>query len=282
MTKKKKFLKKLPKLGILDLIFIPLCFGWCYPFIWMVSNAFKTPKDMLTNGLTIVTANPTLENFKRAWEAAKFEQYLLNSVIITMGVVFLVLVVASTAGYGLSKENVPGKKIILTLLLATMFFPKSVSILPIFQIINALGINNTYFGIILAIAGPAHVMAILLFMKYFATVPRELEESAYIDGAKYYQVFLRIMLPLSKPVFATVGIFNFVSAWNDFMVPLVFTLNRPKLRTLGVGLYAFFGEGTTDWTGLCAAATMAIMPIMIVFLFFQKFFITGLEGAVKG
>jgi len=275
-------IKRRITITIIDLIFIPLCLLWCYPFIWLVSNSFKTQKDMLTNGLSLITANPTLENFARAWESAKFEQYLLNSVIITLGVVALVLTVASTAGYSLSKEKVPGKKLILGLLLATMFFPKSVGILPLFQIINALGINNTHLGIILAIGGPAHVMAILLFMKFFVTVPKELEESGIIDGAKYYQVFLKIMLPLAKPVFATVGIFNFVSAWNDFMVPLVFTLNRPSLRTLGVGLYAFFGEGTTDWTGLCAAATMGITPIMIVFLMFQRFFITGLEGAVKG
>ncbi len=265
-----------------NVIFIPLCFLWCYPFLWMVSNAFKTPPEMFLKGLRIIPEKPVLYNFVRAWKAARFEQYLLNSVIITCGVVILVLIVASMAGYAFAKQNLAGKKLLLAVLLATMFFPKSVGIIPIYKIINALGLNNTYLGVILAIGGPAHVMAILLFMRYFMSVPKELEESVRIDGGGYLTVFIRIMLPLAKPVFATVGIFNFISAWNDFMVPLIFTLNKPSMRTIGVGLYAFFGEGTADWTGLCAAATIAIIPIITVFLAFQRFFIEGLEGSVKG
>lgn len=267
---------------LIHLGFIVFCLLWCYPFIWMVSNAFKTQSEMFMNGLQIIPDAPTLENFARAWESAKFSTYTFNSVIVTCGSVLIVLFVASTCGYALRTKNFPGKKVILGLFLGTMFFPKSVSILPLYQIINAMNLDGTYAGIILAIAGPSHVMAILLFMKYFETIPKELEESAKIDGAGYIRTFATIMIPLAKPVFATVTIFNVISSWNDFMTPLVFTLNKPSLRTLGVGLYAFFGEGTSDWTGLCAAATIAIIPILVVFLFFQKSFIEGLEGSVKG
>ena len=270
------------KIPWLDIFFIPFCLMWCYPFIWMFSNSFKSMSEMFMDGLRLIPENPSLDNYIRAWSAAKFERYMLNSFVVTIGVVLLVLIVASTCGYALRSATLPGKTLILGLLLGTMFFPKSVSVLPLYQIVNALHLNNTYAGIILAIGGPAHVMAILLFMRYFITIPNDLEEAAIIDGASYPRVFFSIMLPLAKPVIATVSIFNFISAWNDFMTPLVFTLNKPELRTLGVGLYAFFGEGTADWTGLCAAASIAIIPIMAVFLLFQNAFIDGLEGAIKG
>jgi len=206
----------------------------------------------------------------------------MNSVIVTAFVVLIVVAVASTSGYALGRGKMPGRKVIVGALLITMFFPKSVSILPLFKLINAMGLNNTIWGVILAMAGTAHVLAILLFASYFGAIPNELEEAARMDGATYVFVFARIMVPLAKPVFATVGIFNIIAAWNDFMVPLVFTLNKPSLRTLGVGMYAFFGEGSSDWTGLCAAAAISLLPIVVMFLSFQRYFIEGLEGAVKG
>ncbi len=263
-------------------IFLPLGFVWGFPFIWMLSNAFKTESEMFMGGLRLLPLAPTLANFPRAWTSVKFEQSFLNSVVVTVFVVLIVLAVASTSGYALGRRSMPGKKLVIGALLVTMFFPKSVSILPLFKLIHAMGLNNTIWGVILAIAGAAHVMAILLFSSYFGSIPNELEDSARIDGATYPTVFFRIMAPLAKPVFATVGIFNFIAAWNDFMVPLVFTLNKPGLRTLGVGMYAFFGEGSSDWTGLCAAAVMTLLPNIVVFLFFQRYFIEGLEGAVKG
>jgi len=267
---------------LLHLFFIPLTLLWCYPFIWMVSSSFKTQQEMFMNGLRLIPQNPTLDNVVRAWKSAKFELYFFNTVIVTIFVVAIVLIVASTSGYALGRGNMPGKKIIIACLIATMFLPKSVTILPIFHLINRLGLNNSLFGVILAEAGPAHVMAILLFASFFAGIPNELEESALLDGTKYPRIFVSIMLPLAKPVIATVGIFNFVGAWNEFLAPLVFTLNKPSLRTLGVGMYSFFGEQTVDWTGLAAGAMITVIPIIIIFLLFQKFFIEGLEGAVKG
>ena len=283
MEGQRRGLKKIRKIITgTDLFFAPFCLIWCYPFIWMFSNSFKTQSEMFMNGLRIIPEEPTLQNYIRAWGTARFDQYMLNSFIVTFGVVLLVLAVSSTCGYALRSSSLPGGKILIAILMGTMFFPKSVSILPVYQIVNMLHLNNTYAGIILAIGGPSHVMAILLFMRYFMAAPKELEDAAIIDGASYPVVFWRVMLPLAKPVIATVAIFNFISAWNDFMIPLVFTLNKPQLRTLGVGLYAFFGEGTADWVGLCAASSIAIIPIVAVFLLFQNSFMDGLEGAIKG
>ncbi|MGP3910278.1 carbohydrate ABC transporter permease [Nonomuraea sp. 10N515B] len=266
----------------LHLALIPLAAIWIYPFLWMVSAAFKSQSEMFLGGLDLLPDQVNLDNFARAWDAASFGQYMLNSVIVTFTVVLSVIVISSLAGYGLGRGDLPGKKVLVVVLVATMFIPKVSTIIPIFLVVDALGLDNSLAGVILAEAGPAHVVAILLFMGFFAGIPNELEEAALIDGAGHPRIYARIMLPLAKPVIGTVAIFNFISSWNAFLVPLVFTLTNPELRTLGVGIYAFFGEFSTDWPGLAAAAVLTILPIIVVFLWLQRFFVSGLAGAVKG
>lgn len=264
------------------LFFLILCFFWIYPFLWMVSGAFKTQSEMFLNGLSLIPRELTFENFARAWGAANFDTYTLNTIIITLSVVFLVLLISSLAGYALGRGNMPGKRIILGVLIATMFLPSGYTIIPLYELIGWLGLNNTLAGVILAEVGPAQAIAILLFMGYFASIPRELEESAIIDGASQPVIFLRIMLPLARPIIGTVAIFNFVSTWNAFFLPLVFTLVAPQLRPLGVGMYAFYGEFSVDWTGLAAGACISVIPVIVVFLFLQRYFVEGLSGAIKG
>lgn len=224
----------------------------------------------------------TFDNLSRAWNTGKFEMYFTNTVIVTFSAVALIVLVSAMAGYALGRGRMPGKKVIVAALVTTMFLPKGVTIIPVFKLIIGLGLNNTLAGIILAETGPAHIVAILLFMGYFANIPAELEESARMDGAKFFAIFSKIMLPLSMPIVGTVAIFNFIGVWNSFMLPLVFTLGAPELRTLGVGMYSFFGEYSADWTAFAAGAMITVIPIIIVFLFFQKYFIEGLVGAVKG
>ncbi|TCC51485.1 carbohydrate ABC transporter permease [Kribbella pittospori] len=263
-------------------ILIVICLAWIYPFIWMVSTAFKGTGELFTNSLGLLPSEPTFDNFARAWTSASFGRYTINSVVVSIGVALLILGVSSLAGYALGRGNMPGKKLIVGVLVVTMFLPKGYTILPIFVLINAIGLNNTLFGVILAEAGPSHVVGILLFMGYFAKVPNELEEAALVDGAGYWRVYLRIMLPIAKPVSATVFVFSFIQAWQAFLIPLVFTLGAPDLRTTGVGMYSFFGEYGIDWTGLAAGAVISVLPIIVVFLFLQRYFIEGIAGAVKG
>nr|WP_246079114.1 carbohydrate ABC transporter permease [Paenibacillus piri] len=264
------------------IVFFPLVVIWSYPFLWMISSAFKSQKEMLLGGASLIPESFTIANLERAWIKAKFAAYFFNSVVVTCSVVLVILIVSATAGYALARGSMPGKKWIVAGLVATMFLPKGVTILPVFELIQGLGLNNSYAAIILAEAGPANIVAILLFMGYFSNIPAELEESAVMDGAKFLTVFSKIMLPLTKPIIGTVAIFNFIGSWNAFLVPLVFTLSKPKLRTLGVGMYSFFGENSVDWAGFAAGALISVMPTVIVFLFFQKYFIEGLAGAVKG
>jgi ABC-type glycerol-3-phosphate transport system permease component len=171
--------------------------------------------------------------------------------------------------------------VIVGILVGTMFIPQGYTIIPLFDLINSLGLGKGLLGAVLAQAGPSHVIQILLFMGYFSGVPKELEEAARIDGAGYWRIFWTVMLPLAKPVLGTVTLFVFISSWNAFFVPLIFTLGNPDLRTLGVGMYSFYGEFTTDWTGLAAGAFISLVPIIIVFICLQKTFVEGLAGAVK-
>ncbi|WP_159621966.1 carbohydrate ABC transporter permease [Ruania rhizosphaerae] len=261
-------------------ILIAICLAWTYPFVWMISTALKQSGDIFN--LDLIPTDPTFENFARAWDSANFGQYTFNSVVVSVGSAVLVVAVSALAGYALGRGNMPGKKIIVGVLVATMFLPKGYTILPVYILINALGLNNTLFGIVLAEAGPAHIVGILLFMGYFSQIPRDLEEAAIVDGAGYWRIFLRIMFPLATPVTATVFIFNFISGWQGFLIPLVFTLGAPELRTTGVGMFSFFGEYSVDWTGLAAGAVISVVPIIIVFLFMQRYFIEGIAGAVKG
>lgn len=255
---------------------------WSYPFIWIISSSFKSQSEMFLGGINLIPKEPTFDNFVRAWDLANFYQFFFNSVIVTVSVVLIVLVITSMAGYALGRGNMPGKRFIMSLLVISMFLPKGFTILPLFELIVGLGFNNTLMGVILAESGPSKIVSILLFIGYFSSLPKEMEESATIDGAGYFRMFFSIMLPLSKPILGTVTIFSFINAWNAFFVPLTFTLSKPSLRTLGVGMYNFFGTNSVDWTGLAAGACMSVIPIIIVFLFLQRYFIEGLAGSIKG
>lgn len=276
--RRSSLLRQLP----LHALLVLLCFAWVYPFLWMLSASLKTEREMLLGGAELIPRTFTFDNYARAWDAAQFGIYTVNTVIVSVSVVVIVVLVSSMAGYALGRGNMPGKRLVVGALIATMFLPKGFTILPVFLLVNALGLNNTLAGVTIAESGAAHVVAILLFMGYFAAVPKELEESAILDGAGHVRLYWQIMLPLAKPVIATVAIFNFIGAWNSFLIPLVLTLTRPELRTLGVGIYSFTGEFGTDWTGLAAGSIITIVPIIAVFLWLQRYFIEGLAGSIKG
>lgn len=271
-------LRRLP----VHIALIVLCFLWIYPFLWMLAASFKSQEEVLLSGASLIPHNPALDNYVRAWTHARLGRYFGNTVIVVILHVVLVVLVAAMAGYALGRNKMPGKKAVIVSLAVLTFLPKGFTIIPVFVLVNALGLNNSLAGIILAESGGAHVVSVLLFMGYFAAIPKELEEAAIMDGAGHPRIFAQIMLPIAKPVIGTVSIFSFIGGWNAFLIPLVFTLARPELRTLGVGIYSFSGEFGTDWAGLAAGAVITIVPIVAVFLWLQRYFIEGLAGSVKG
>ena len=265
---------------IISIVLIPICLIWVYPMLWMVSSSFKTNGEIF-QGLNPVPNIIQLGNYITAWVQADIGRDFLNSVLIALGGVAVVLVVTSMMGYVVGRYPFPGRKALIAVLAVIVFLPQGFTILPILEEVTWLHLNGSLFGIILAESGSVHTVQILLFAGYFAQLPPELEESATVDGAGFLRVFWQIYLPLAKPVVATVVILQFIASWNDFLIPLVLTLTHPELRPLAVGVYTFQGTNQVQWADLTAASTIALLPILVVFLFLQRYFIEGIAGAVK-
>jgi len=267
---------------LLHFFLIIFGFLWIYPFIWMLFSSFKNNTEFLTNGVSLLPEKFIWENYSNAWSNANFSGYFLNTVIFTLAVVAIVIILSSLTGYALGRLEFPGKKIIMVCVVAIMFIPKGYTIIPLYQIISGMGLANTMIGVILAESSGAHVLFILMFASFFASIPKELEESAEIDGAGFLRTFSQVMMPLSAPIIATTAIMQFIWTWSSFLIPLVFTSSRPELRTLAVGMQNFVGTYTADYTGMAAAATISLLPVIILFILMQRYFIEGVAGAVKG
>ncbi|TBL78992.1 carbohydrate ABC transporter permease [Paenibacillus thalictri] len=264
------------------LVLIGVGIIWVYPFVWMITSSLKTNAEYISKGYKFLPDKFQFANYVRAWETAKFSTYFVNTVIVSVFVVAIVVAVCAMTGYVLGRYRFPGRILFMSVITATMFMPKGYTIIPIYFLINLLGLNNTLAGVILAEVGGAHVLFILLFTAHFSGIPKELEEASEIDGSGFFRTFVQIMLPLSKPILATTCILQFMWAWNSFLLPLIFTLSKPELRTLGVGMYQFVGEFSVDWTGMAAAASISLLPIIAIFIAFQRYFVEGVAGSVKG
>lgn len=283
---------------IFHLLFLLITLIWIFPLVWTITSSLKTNREIFSGSVDLLPKGVEwsfflpwnwskldgllqFSNYAKAWELANFSGYFMNTVIFTFLVVFLVITLCSMTGYVLGRYSFPGKTIFMGAIIATMFIPAGYTIIPLWQLINAMGINDSIAGLVLAEAGGTHVLYILLFTAYFRGLPKELEEAAKIDGAGFIRTFITIMLPLAKPVVASTFILQFINSWNSFFVPLIFTIHRPDLRTLGVGMYSFVEDNASDLAGMAAGATISFIPIVIVFLFFQRYFVEGVAGAVK-
>ncbi|AJY46799.1 carbohydrate ABC transporter permease [Martelella endophytica] len=254
---------------------------WCYPFAWLVSASLKGQMEIFSKGLDLVPDTFLWGNYARAWIQGGFSHYMMNTVLITLGTLVVVIFHTALTGYVLGRYAFPGKRIVIGVLVATMVVPAGVTVIPIVDIASNLGLISSRWGIILALAGSGQAAAILLYAGYFAGIPKELEESAELDGAGFFRTFFSVMLPLAGPVTATVSVLTFLYAWNTFLIPLVFTFGTPSMRTLPVGMLAFVGSNETDWPGMAAAATISLLPVVIFFFIMQRYFVEGIAGAVK-
>lgn len=263
------------------LLLIGISIIWIYPFIWMITASFKSQNEFFKNKLRLIPEEFTFDNILRVWNSSNFNIYFLNTLIVTVCVVFLVLIITATAGYVFGRYNFVGKKIVMGILVASITIPLVSTMIPVYQVVRGLGLVGTRTGLILATAGGSHVIFLMLFSAYFQQLPNELEEAAKMDGCGFFKVFTSIMFPLSKPICTTVIIMESVWTWNDFLRPLILTLNNPLSRTLAVGLYAFKGENTVDWTGIAAGGTISLVPVALLFILLQKYFVDGVAGAVK-
>ncbi|HTK08776.1 MAG TPA: carbohydrate ABC transporter permease [Ktedonobacteraceae bacterium] len=250
------------------------------PFIFAFFSSFKTFSHILDFPPTLFPQPWTFANFASLLAYPGFLHWILNSFIVSLSVAVLNVLFSAMAGYALSRLRFPGRSLIFTLTLAVMMIPMPVTIIPKFLVMNSLGLVNTFFAIILpAMAQPFSVFLMVQFMK---GLPRELEESAMLDGASRLMIFRRVILPLVKPALTAVAILSFQGAWNDFLWPLL-TLDSQNMYTLPVGLFFFKDAHYTEYNLLIAGSMFNTLPMLILFFIFQRYFIEGVtSSAVKG
>jgi putative chitobiose transport system permease protein len=251
------------------------------PFLWTVSTSLKDKnEDIFSFPPNLIPNNLTLDNYITVWNTLPIPLYLWNSTILAFFGVLLPLFLCSLAAFPLARMNFKGKNIIFLAILGTMMIPGEVTMIPIYLILTKLNLLGTYSGVILP--GAVNAFGIFLMRQAFAAIPKEMDESAIIDGANVWQIWWYIMMPMVKPMLATLGILSFIGAWNNFLWPLL-VLQDPSMYPLTVGLYDLKGAFVTDTRLIAAGAVIALIPILIVFIAFQNYFIkSAYSSAVKG
>ena len=250
------------------------------PFIWMISTSLKDSQFVLTFPPQFIPNPITLDSYRRLFElypmARMFGNSMFAAILTTVGQ----LITCSMAAYAFSRMNFRGRDILFLIYLATLMVPFQVTITPLFILMRIFGWINTYQGLILP--GVFSAFGTFLLRQYFLTLPKELEEAAFLDGASHFTVFWRVILPLTKPALATLAVFAFMGSWNAFLWPL-FVLNDLNLMTLPVGLATLHGRWLTEWNLVMAGAVITILPMLIVYLFAQQYLVKGfVMSGIKG
>jgi multiple sugar transport system permease protein len=256
-----------------------LALSCVYPIWFVVNAALKDNRGYILDRFGWVT-DPSLGNFVTAWGRARFSEYFLNSVIVTGGAVALLLLTASLAGFALAVLRFPYRRLVFVVILASLMIPVQVVLVPFYQTIIATGLLNTRGGLILSYTAFFLPFSIYLMTAFYAGLPRELTEAARIDGARFWQVWWFVMLPMGAPALITLGILNTLYCWNDVLISLLVLQDK---RTLMVGISALRGEYTTNVPLLAAGIVLAAAPIVVIYLIFQRRIVAGIAaGAVKG
>ena len=250
------------------------------PLVFTAISSFKTMHDVLAFPPSLLPNPFTWGSYQEILSNALFARWILNAFIYAAGAMVLNVIFSAMAGYALGRMNFPGREVIFGLTLAVMMIPSAITLIPKFLVVNTMHLNNTYFALILpAMAQPFSVFIMVQFMK---TLPKELEESAMIDGASRFRTFFRVILPLVKPALTAVAILTFQGAWNDFQWPLV-AMGTQDMYTLPLGLFYFKSAHYTEYNLLLAGSMFNTIPILILFFIFQRYFIEGALGSsVKG
>lgn len=255
-----------------------------FPIVYAIVGSFKSNMEFMT-AKSLFPKVFTTDNYNTAWNIVNFSKATLNSVIISVSAVVLSCIMAGMTGYVLDRKEFPGKKLILALFTMSMFVSLgSVTLYPVFDMYVKLKLNNTYFALILSCTG-AQIVNSMLIKSYINGIPRELDEAAIIDGCGQFRVFASILLPLVTPMLATVGLLVFRSSWNSYLMPMILTVANRDLMPLSVAIVEMrsSGEAASSWTLMLAGTTISIVPMIIVFICANKYFVAGLSnGAVKG
>ncbi|SFL91863.1 carbohydrate ABC transporter permease [Salibacterium qingdaonense] len=258
------------------ILYIPLiliAIFMLFPVLWVVSSSLKPSGELFSWPPSIIPQNFTLNNYISAFQESNFTRYLFNTVFVTVAATVLTLVINTMAGYALAKYRFRGSAVILVFFLSTLMIPLEALMIPMFIVLKNLGLYNTLWGIIIPPA--ATPTGVFLVRQYLMSVPDEMIEAAKIDGASDWKIFIRLILPLAKPILATLTIFSIMWRWQDYIWPLI-AISDSNLYTLELALANFVGQYSVDWGPLLAMAVLTMVPLIIIFLIFQRFFIRGI------
>ncbi len=244
-----------------------------FPIFWIVLSSFKSGSEMFRFPPTFLPEKFTLDNYRNAFEKGNFGRYFFNSTLVSVLSTILTVIINTMAGYAFAKYKFRGSNVLFIFFIATLMLPLEVLMIPIFHVVKFFKMYNTFAGIIIPPA--ATPTGVFLLRQYFLSVPNELIESARVDGASETRIFFSIMLPIAKPAMSVLAIFSFMWRWNDFMWPLLVIRDVEKY-TVQLALANFSGQFSVDWNSLIAMSVVSVIPVLIVFLLFQKQFVQGM------
>jgi multiple sugar transport system permease protein len=252
-----------------------------FPVFWMISVSLRTNVEVFTLPVRWIPEKITFDSFRTILGNPEFMQLFVNSYFIAFCVTILCLLFASLAGYGFARFSFRGKRFMIIYILVTQMFPMVLLSIPYFLLISNAGLYNTYTALILAYCSFALPFAILMIRDFINTIPRELDDAAKIDGCGLMRTFISIILPPALPGLIATGVYTFILSWNEFLFAVVLT-QTPDIRPLPIGIGMLIGEYTTEWNVLAALSFMSSVPLIVIFLFVQKYLLKGLTaGSVK-
>jgi ABC-type glycerol-3-phosphate transport system permease component len=251
-----------------------IALAFLFPLYWMVVTAVSPLSDLRSGDYGLIPHHIVLSNFTRAWNKYPFDRWLWNSTVIAVISVSLTVAINVICGYAFAKLRFPGRNVLFILILSTLMIPIQVLMVPQFEIVADFGWVNSNWGVIIPRA--AEAFGIFFARQYFMSIPDELLEAARIDGAREWAIFRQIVLPLAKPLIAVLVIFTFMWRWNEFAWPLI-VLNDSTSYTLPVGMLFLKGQYTIDQTALMSMSIVSVLPMIAVFLFFQRYFVEGIS-----
>ncbi len=251
------------------------------PFLWTVVTSLKPAEEIHTAQINYIPLNPTLEHYRNLLGRTNFAKQFWNSVVVSGGTTILCLMIAFTASYSFSRFNFFGSKILKNFLLVSQMFPKVLLIIPLFVIMQTLNLLNSRTSLVVSYTSFTIPFVVWMLIGYFQSIPKELDEAAMIDGCTRLGALYRVILPLALPGVAATAIYTFIYGWNELIFAVMFVSSK-EMFTLPVGINAFIGEYNIAWGMLTAAGVITALPIMILFMFLQKYLVEGLTaGAVK-
>jgi multiple sugar transport system permease protein len=251
------------------------------PFWWVLSSAFKAPQEIIARRPTMVPESFTLQHFEKLLSASAYPTYLANSMLVATAATLITLVLALPAAYAFFRMDFPGRERLYRAILIAYAFPTVVVLIPLYGMFAAIGLVDSLVALIIVDVAFALPFSVWMLRSFLATVPKEIEEAAEIDGAGTLTLMVRIMLPLVAPGIASVGIFAFITSWTEYLFASVLIVSDSN-RTIPVGFSGIIGQYQVDWGLLLAGSTLAILPVVALFALIGRWFVAGLtEGAVK-